>query len=214
MTTTDSIAERLRRTARSVRPDELEQAARLMAAAFDTDPSIRYLLGGAHEGRDDWRYFLTVLRALYGRCLMLTSGRRLQSLLILFPPDLKAVPTLGFFRNGGFALCHFFGLRLLLCSMRYEANCARIKKRLSTADTWYCMCFVVQPERQGQGIGSKLIRPVLRELNACRVPVYLETHRKSNTALYAHLGFRVADVSTIPGTTITQYAMLSERPGI
>lgn len=107
MTTIDSLAERLRRTARSVCLDELEQAARLMAAAFDTDPSIRYLLGGMHEGRDDWCYFLTVLRALYGRCLMLTSG-----------------------------------LRLLLRSMHYEANCARIKRQLST---WYCMCFVVQP---------------------------------------------------------------------
>lgn len=179
MTTTDSIAGRLRRIARSVRPDELEQAARLMSAAFDTDPPIRYLLGGMHEGRDDWRCFLKVLRALYGRCLMLTSDRRLQCLLILFPPELKAVPTLGFFRNGGFALCRFFGLRLLLRSMRYEANCARIKRRLSTADTWYCMCFVVQPEQRGRALAQSSSAPYCGSRTRAAFPFILKRTGKA-----------------------------------
>ena len=48
--------------------------------------------------------------------------------------------------------------------------------------------------------------------NVCRrVLACLETHRKRDSERYA---LRVDDVSTIPGTTITQYAMLSERPGI
>ena len=49
-------------------------------------------------------------------------------------------------------------------------------------------------------------------LNVCRgVLVCLETHRKWNSERYDILA---ADVSTDSEATITQYAMLSERPGI
>ncbi|MDO4362597.1 MAG: hypothetical protein Q4C32_08605 [Eubacteriales bacterium] len=39
-------------------------------------------------------------------------------------------------------------------------------------------------------------------------PVYLETHKAVNTRIYAHLGFHTVDTCAIPGTGITQYAML------
>ena len=39
-------AERLQSTAYSVQKSNLEQASKVMAAAFGNDPSIRYLLGG------------------------------------------------------------------------------------------------------------------------------------------------------------------------
>ena len=45
-------------------------------------------------------------------------------------------------------------------------------------------------------------------------PVYLETHKAVNTRIYAHLGFHTVDTCAIPGTGITQYAMLrpARRP--
>ena len=48
-----SLADALSGCAYSVRKSDLEKAARLMAAAFHDDPSIRYLLGGRTQGRDD-----------------------------------------------------------------------------------------------------------------------------------------------------------------
>lgn len=202
----DSLSE----TAHALQKDELEKGATVMAAAFGSDPSIRYLLGGDSMGREDWRYFLTVLRALYGKCLMLSSDGSIQDLLILFPPELKSVPASGFFLSGGLGLCRFFGAKLLLRSLNYESNCQRIKERFLTPDTWYCMCFAVLPEKQGRGAGSRLIKPVLKALDERHIPLYLETHKEVNTHIYEHLGFRMADVSVIPGTETTQYAMLRE----
>ena len=206
-----SLTEALRGSAYSVRKGDLEKAARLMAAAFHDDPSIRYLLGGGTQGRDDWRYFFAVLRALYGRCVMLAGDETLQSLLILFPPRLKSVPSLGFMLNGGIGLAGRFGLPLFRRSINYEGNCQRIKNRFTTPEAWYCMCFVVSPE--AQGLGSGLIRPVLDILDKHGAPLYLETHKEVNTRIYMHLGFETADVSAIPGTDIKQYAMLHRPRG-
>lgn len=62
-----SLADVLSGCAYSVRKSDLEKAARLMAAAFHDDPSIRYLLGGRTQGRDDWRYFLAALHSILKR---------------------------------------------------------------------------------------------------------------------------------------------------
>ena len=202
------MTEAMTGSAYSLRKDDLEKGARLMAAAFHDDPSIRYLLGGQTLGSHDWRYFLSVLKAIYGKCVMLSDSMTLHSLLILFPPKLKSVPTIGFMANGGAGLCRFFGLPLFRRSVIYENNCQRIKSRLTTPDTWYCMCLVVAPEEQGRGIGSGLLKPVLEVLDEYRSPVYLETHKERNTQIYRHLGFDLANISTIPGTGIKQYAML------
>lgn len=191
-----------------IEKDDLVKAAKLMAAAFDGDPSIRYLLGGRHEGVDDWRYFEVVLKSIYGKCVMISSDYNVHNLLILFPPELKAVPTAGFFTNGGLKLSKYFGLSLFTRSVNYENNCKRVKKRFFTPDTWYCMCFVVAPERQGQGLGSKLIKPALKIMDEHNVPLYLETHKQCNTQIYRHLGFDIVDVSPIPGTKTKQYSML------
>lgn len=184
-----SLADALSGCAYSVRKSDLEKAARLMAAAFHDDPSIRYLLGGRTQGRDDGRYFFAVLRALYDRCVMLAGGEAMKSLLILFLP-------------------------LFHRSINYEGNCQRVRNGFTTPETWYCMCFVVSPEAQGRGLGSELIRPVLDILDAHGAPLYLETHKEINTRIYMHLGFETADVSAIPDTDIKQYAMLHRPRGM
>lgn len=203
-----SLTDSLRSAGYCLQEDDLPQAARVMAAAFGDDPAIRYLLGGEAMGRDDWRYFLTVLRAVYGRCVLLSMDDTVQDLLVLFPPALQTVPAVPFFLHGGVGLCRFFGPALFARSLNYENNCQRIKRRFRTPDMWYCMCFVVQPGLQGQGNGSRLIRPALQVLDARHAPLYLETHKAVNTRIYEHLGFHMADISVIPGTETTQYAML------
>ena len=198
----------LYKTTYCLQKKDLVAAAKVMAAAFSDDASIRYLLGGENMGNNDWKYFLCVLKSIYGKCIMLSADEYINNLLILFPPQLKAVPTMPFILNGGIGLCCSFGINLFLRSLNYENNCQTVKSRYITCDTWYCMCFVVAPQMQGQGIGSRLIKPVLQVLDSNHIPLYLETHKDVNVSIYKHLGFETVDKSNIPGTKITQYAMI------
>ena len=210
---TNSVPESLRASAYSLMEGDLKRGAEVMAAAFHDDPAIRYLLGGETLGEDDWRYFLTVLKAIYGKCVLLSSDETVQNLLILFPPRYKSVPAFPFLMKGGLVLWRYFGMALYSRSVNYENNCCRIKKRFLAPDTWYCMCFAVMPEKQGRGVGSCLIKPVLRAMDEHHIPLYHETHKEINTYIYAHLGFDTVDISNIPGTAITQYAMRRKAKG-
>lgn len=200
----------LSKTAYCVQRKDLVVAAKVMAAAFSDDSSIRYLLDGKAEGKNDWRYFLCVLKAIYGKCVMLSADEQINSLLILFPPQLKAVPTIPFMQNGGIGLCRYFGLNLYIRSLNYENNCQEVKSRYTTPDTWYCMCFVVVPALQGQGVGSQLIRPTLEIFERNHIPLYLETHKAINVEIYKHYGFEIVDCNPIPKTGIMQYSMIKK----
>lgn len=81
----------------SIKEKDIKLCAGLMSKAFHDDPSIRYLLSGKDMGSEDWRYFNTILKAIYNKCVMLSTDDKLNDLLILFPPRLRSVPTLGFF---------------------------------------------------------------------------------------------------------------------
>jgi ribosomal protein S18 acetylase RimI-like enzyme len=61
---------------------------------------------------------------------------------------------------------------------------------------------------QGNGYASKLLRPMLKRLDEEVVPCYLETLEKHNVGLYEHFGFKVVDESNVPGTDLTNWAML------
>jgi ribosomal protein S18 acetylase RimI-like enzyme len=61
----------------------------------------------------------------------------------------------------------------------------------------YLLFLGVAPGQQQQGIGSLLIRPVLKKADEQGLPCYLETMKEVNLAFYRKHGFRVADEKQI-----------------
>ena len=56
---------------------------------------------------------------------------------------------------------------------------------------WYLHYAAVRPEHQGKGLGSAAIRAGLTRARSDNLPVYLETAREGNAAIYVNLGFKV-----------------------
>lgn len=192
----------------SIQRADIEKCARLMARAFDNDPSIRYLLGGEGEGKNDWKYFKVLLKTLFGKCVMLSVDEQIKELIVLLPPSHKDIPSLSFLLNGGALLPFVSKKGLFMRSFKYESNCKRVKNRFMLANTWYLLCLVVEPEMQHHGYGSILMKHVLKELDYMNAHLYLETHKAVNVEIYKHFGFELKDTSVIPGTSNSQYAML------
>jgi GNAT superfamily N-acetyltransferase len=202
------LKEKLQRNAYVIQKKDLKACAHLLAEAFCDDPSVRYLLGGETMGSEDWRFFFVTLKTIYQKCVMISSDEKLNDLLTLFPPKLKGVPTFGFLASGGIALSGFYKRGFFGRSIRYEDNCMAVKRHFLLPGSWYCMFLVVSPQMQGQGRGKRLFQPVLNVLAENGHLVYLETHKAVNTIIYRHMGFETVDISVIPGTDRTQYAML------
>jgi predicted N-acetyltransferase YhbS len=62
----------------------------------------------------------------------------------------------------------------------------------------YLAVLGVDPGRQGDGVGSALIRPGLELCDREGLPAYLETGKERNLAFYGRHGFRVTEELTLP----------------
>jgi GNAT superfamily N-acetyltransferase len=58
---------------------------------------------------------------------------------------------------------------------------------------WYLPALGVRPERQGQGLGSKLMFPILARCDDQGLPAYLEASSPRNRDLYERHGFEATD---------------------
>jgi ribosomal protein S18 acetylase RimI-like enzyme len=65
-------------------------------------------------------------------------------------------------------------------------------------DHWYLGVLAADPERQGQGIGTACMRPVLERADADGTPAYLESSNERNVPLYERNGFRVTGIIDMP----------------
>lgn len=82
----------------------------------------------------------------------------------------------------------------------YDDNCHH---HFPDEPVWYLKLLGVDPEGQGKGIGSTLLRESLRELDEDGLPAYLETGTERNVRFYERFGFEVrrAEVQLAPGST-------------
>jgi ribosomal protein S18 acetylase RimI-like enzyme len=72
------------------------------------------------------------------------------------------------------------------------------RKRHPHYDHWYLWFLGVDPERQGQGIGSVLLRSLSAKAEASGVPCYLETDKLSSVRIYERHGYVVHSEEVFP----------------
>ena len=67
-----------------------------------------------------------------------------------------------------------------------------------TAPHWYLVSMGTRPDRQGRGLGSVVLAPVLERCDAERVPAYTETSAPRNVGFYHRHGFEVYAELDVP----------------
>jgi GNAT superfamily N-acetyltransferase len=89
-----------------------------------------------------------------------------------------------------------------------------VRRRLVPCDHWYLLFLGVDPQFQGRGYASRLIRSMLARTDSEKTPCYLETHDKADVPIYLHFGFKIVEDGIIPNTTLRYWAMFREVGGI
>lgn len=66
---------------------------------------------------------------------------------------------------------------------------------------WYLQAIGVEPSYQGQGLGTRLLAPILEQADQMNIGCYLETDSGKNVSWYSKLGFaiRKEGVRFVPG---------------
>ena len=78
------------------------------------------------------------------------------------------------------------------------AGFARMERLHPREPHYYLSTLGVSPEAQGQGLGSRLMAPMLERCDREAVPAYLESSKERNLAFYGRHGFRVTREMRFP----------------
>jgi GNAT superfamily N-acetyltransferase len=175
---------------RAARRDEAALLGEVLADAFAEDPVFAWLIPPQVPGRDDrLRTFFTSMSRGYlrlGKPCYLTDDASAAALwaapgswdMPLSQIILEAAPSGLAFRS------------LLLRALRTQLQIAGLHAGQSPPH-WYLGYLGTRHDRQGEGLGTRMLREVLARADADGVPAYLESSNERNLPLYERNGFRV-----------------------
>ena len=175
--------------------DDASPLADALARAFHDDPGWCHLLPNA----DDRTRRLTLFFDVELREVLLPNGvvwttDEVAGAAVWLPPGGWRVPVSATMRETP-PMVRVFGRRLLL-ALRARLRMESAHPR--TPSHWYLAVMGVAPEWQGKGLGSALMHPKLRELDARGEPAYLESSTPRSRALYQRHGFEVVGELNLP----------------
>ncbi|MBN1693065.1 MAG: GNAT family N-acetyltransferase [Dehalococcoidales bacterium] len=113
--------------------------------------------------------------------------------------------------SGRFFVPLIVGIRSTKRQMAFGKYAMAARKRAAPFPHWYLQMLGVDPQYQGQGFSSKLLKPIFARIDKEELPCFLETQAEKNVALYEHFGFKVIEEGIVPGTGITSWAMLRDK---
>jgi GNAT superfamily N-acetyltransferase len=188
-------------------PTHDRQAADLLARAFFEDPlSVYYLPDPALRAKGLRGFMLAALRycLAYGEVWTTPS---LDGVACWLPPGQTELNTWGFFRTGIGAVSLSIVLRAVGRVRAVETEVDRFHRAVMPGPHCYLMLLGVDPAKQGQGVGSRLIAPQIAQARLSGLSCYLETMTERDVAFYTKNGFTVADQKALAGGRLHVWAM-------
>ncbi|HUC36793.1 MAG TPA: GNAT family N-acetyltransferase [Acidimicrobiales bacterium] len=187
---------------------DVPELVEMLARAFDDDPVPNFLFRGDRRRRRGLRRFFSIqMRHMYlGDGEMWTTADKAGA--ALWAPPSKPRPGLGDLLRLLPVLPDLLGLG------RDAGTAAHLLQSVERArphqEHWYLATLGTDPQRQGQGVGSALLREVLEKVDSEGLPAYLESSKERNVPFYARHGFEVTGEIHTPRGGPTLWLMWRE----
>jgi GNAT superfamily N-acetyltransferase len=170
----------------------IEAGGRALAVAFHDDPLQTYVLPDAEERvRLSPAHFTAIVR--YGNLFgeVYTTAGTPEGVAVWLPPGASEVTPDRAVEAGLDQLPTLVGAEPMARFDQVLGFLEPFHRKDVPAEHWYVMVVGVVPARQGQGVGSALLRPIIERANADGLPCYLETAQPRNVPFYRKIGFEV-----------------------
>jgi GNAT superfamily N-acetyltransferase len=138
-----------------------------------------------------------------------TSGKPEAVALWLPLDDLSETPERDH-RAGIDQIPAMLGAEAFARFLHIATTVGRFHKLSAPGKHLYLSILGVEPSRQGQGLGSALIRPMLERADAAGLPCYLDTFQPRNVPLYQKHGFRITVEEVEPNSGVRGWGFLRE----
>ncbi|MFX0139952.1 MAG: GNAT family N-acetyltransferase [Candidatus Hodarchaeota archaeon] len=191
--------------------DKIKLATDLCARAFYDDPLIIYYFPDETERLIKSAYpfeFLIRYGVLYGEIYAISN--KLEGLAAWWPPKFAIMTIERQIECGGVELISKLGRDFSKKARHVEEFISLAQERHAPFPHWYLSPIAIDPEFQGKGYASILLRSMLARIDRENVPVYLYTNKERNASIYKHFNFKIVEETIIPKTDVPFWAMLRE----
>ncbi|MBN1160757.1 MAG: GNAT family N-acetyltransferase [Dehalococcoidales bacterium] len=192
-----------------LKKEDIKPAVEVIARAFQDYPLSVYFIpdDSKRRKRQPAIFRPMIVRGLkYGE--VYATSVKFEAVAVWFKSVTSRDSTWSMVTSGFLVMPFIAGISSFRRQMAFGKYAMAVRKRVAPFPHWYLQVLAVDPQFQGQGIASRLLKPMLERIEKDGLPCYLETQAEQNVALYEHLGFRVVEEGTIPGSDIKSWAML------
>ncbi len=194
-----------------IRKDLLKASGKVFSEAFHDDPFISYVFPDLNEKEQKSpRYWYLALKYAYIYGEVYTISNDLEGVVAWLPSEKLDTSIIRIIRSGNFKLPWLLGSsafkRLLTCVDWVMS----VQKQKAPFKHMYLNALCVSPNHQGNGYSNTLLKPMFERLDNENLPCYMETQKPHIVPFYERLGFQVADEQQIPGTDLTNWAMIRD----
>lgn len=189
--------------------ENIKSASLVLSRAFYNDPEIAWQIPDETKRRDKLHHLWIMILKLgmkYGE--VYAPSENLEGVAIWYPPNHFERSTWRYIINGGFNLLFKIGSKSIKKLMFCQAVKDSIRKAYMKFPYWYVETLGIDPNYQGKGYASKLLKPMVKRIDNENVLIYLDTNQEKNVSFYEHFGFTILEEIIIPKTNIVNWSMI------
>ena len=179
---------------------QIKEAGQVLGRAFYDDPAVIYVEPDDRKRLRPLTWFMgTAVRYghVYGNEVFV-NAKEVQGVAIWLPPGGYPLGLVRMIRAGMFLAPQKLGPAPFVRFTRMMNWMERLHKQNTPPQHWYLQFLGVDPPRQGQGVGTALMQPVLARADADGLACYLETAKARNLPLYQRQGFQIVLEADVP----------------
>ncbi len=124
-------------------------------------------------------------------------SKAIEGVAAWLPHDKINLSIWQYIRHGALSVFFSAGNKGRKNLLRYPSIASRKHKQHASFPHMYLYNLAIDPDYQGQGYASRLLKPMLAKLDENNLPCYLESPER-NLALYEHFGFEVVEHIAMP----------------
>jgi ribosomal protein S18 acetylase RimI-like enzyme len=192
-----------------VTPAQKAEAGAIIVKAFQNDPIGSYITPDATKLTYFLSWFGNTALTLGGKFGQVYTTPSTSGVAVWFPPGHTELSLWGLLSNG--IIPPFkVGLTALRRFLTLMDFASQVHRTYVPQKHWYLLVLVVDPASQGQGMGGRLIQPILTKADAEGLPCYLETTNPQAVPFYEKYGFKTIYHGRIPGSNVSFWGIKRE----